>query len=135
MPFKAPCVKRQHERIESREGCRGAPEYARKIKLHLDEQIRIAQNVGKQGRYTQREYSYILGLLEKQREMVPPPAAEGLHAGMIDLLEKTRDDIRGLDPAGYQDPEDVRRVLENAAQRYEVSVEGPLQRFYQTCFE
>lgn len=57
MPFEMPWVKRARQQIDSRQGCNGAREYSRKIKLILDEYQRIMQHVGKTGRFDQRRYS------------------------------------------------------------------------------
>ena len=134
MPFETPWAKRKRLAIESQPGCEGAVEFARRVKLHLDEFLRITGDVSKRGTFRQRDYSYVLGLLQEQEKFVPPPAGADLHAGMLALLRSTREGIRRLDPAGNQRIDEIRGVFDEAERVLEQLVIEPWERFNAACF-
>jgi hypothetical protein len=134
VPFEMPWAKRKRMQVESHEGCAGAVEYARKVKLILDEFLRITGDVTKRGMFRQRDYSYVLGLLQEQEKLTPPPAAVDLHAAMLELLRATRSGIRNLDPAGDQDIDDINRVFDEAERIFLQTVAAPMDRFNAACF-
>jgi hypothetical protein len=134
MPFEMPWAKRKRMQVESREGCEGAVEYGRKLKLILDEFLRITGDVTKRGVFRQRDYSYVLGLLQEQQKLLPPPTAMDLHAAMLKLLLTTRANIRTLDSSGNQDPVEINQIFDEAEQILVQSVVEPWERFNAACF-
>jgi hypothetical protein len=132
MPFEMPWVRRWREGIESREGCANATRYARKTQLLIDEFQRMLGRVAKQGHFKQYDYSNMLGIMQEHAKREPPAAAADLHSAMTTLFEDTRDGIRRLDPTGYQSPEEVRELLDNAIRLYEPVGEAS-QQFKEVC--
>lgn len=133
MPFEMPWVRRYRERIESRPGCDGAREYARKTKLLTEELQRICKRVAQQRAFEQYDYSNVLGVLQEHTKRTVPPAASGLHVTLTLLLEDLRDSIRGLSPTGNQDLAEVERIVIRTLDQYE-EVAKHFDSFHEACF-
>jgi len=83
MPFVTPWAKRRNQAVESREGCRGAIGYKRRVDFLLKEFIQLTNRISEQRSFTSSDYAKARILLhhyERLDRSSPESSVKVLHA-------------------------------------------------------